>query len=448
MPKPPRPHGRTAQHPGTGISGERCLSTIEHLSALGVRFAGTSREQQAADWIESEFRRLGLSQVTQLPFPCQSFEISRCTLELSDRKGDWKSVDAEPAAHSLATPSGYLEAKLVVLEHVPPTIRECKHLIGGRAVLIYNSLLFRLEAFKRLMSSGPAALLAVDDRFPNDWTIGTGIPGTWIELISCPLVNIPYTIAWEAVKNRVEKIRLDLTCKTSDATSQNVIGEVEGQSLPEEVIVVSGHHDSVLNNPGPDDNLTGVAAVLELARYFRENRPERTLRFISFGTEEQLSEGARHYVLGADDLGRIGFTLNIDAVSSWMGLTNVYCVGTRALPALIRQVNRDTGFHCRINREISPFSDHFPLNLAGIPGVWYYRTTFAAEARHFHHSALETLEVVSPLVLERTVRHQAALVERIANEHPSPVPRSIPKGQMATLRRMAREWCRMDELPS
>jgi Zn-dependent M28 family amino/carboxypeptidase len=225
--------------------------------------------------------------------------------------------------------------------------------------------------------------------------------------------------------------------------SQNVIGEIKGSDLGDQVLVVSGHHDTVINSSGVDDNGTGVAAVLELARVFANSSPRRTLRFISYGTEEQLSEGAKFYALEAKDVGQIQFILNADAIGGHMGTTWIYYCGPFEIEKTLNEFNESLEFEAHVKRELSPFSDHFPLSCCGIPALWYYRTTYVA-ARHYHHSTLENLEVISPEVLAKTVRHQAAVLDFLANSDPSPIPRKIPEGQMRVLRKWARDWCGVD----
>jgi hypothetical protein len=67
---------------------------------------------------------------------------------------------------------------------------------------------------------------------------------------------------------------------------RNVEVEVRGAALASEIIVVGAHYDSVVGAVGANDNGSGVAAVLELARLFREAKPARTLRLVAFVNEE------------------------------------------------------------------------------------------------------------------------------------------------------------------
>jgi hypothetical protein len=424
------------------VSDKNLMATIERLDGMGIRFAGTRGEKRSANWIEQSFSKFGLENIHQQEFPCLTFDFNSCVLQ-AELNGRWEVVASEPAAHSPGTSQEGIHAPLVVVEKVPGSVRECRALFGRKAVLMYNSELFQLSVLRRVMSAKPAALLVVDDRFPCSWTVAVGFPRYWIDFIECPIVNVAYTDAWEIVRSGVNQIRLALDTRMSEAFSQNVIGEIPGSNKNAEVLIISAHHDSVINNPGADDNCSGVAAVVELARVFSGSRPKRTLRFISYGTEEQLSEGARHYAENCPDLNRIRFVLNIDAIGAWMGKTGIYHSGPPSLVKTLKEVSKGQTLQAHFYQELSPFSDHFPLNFCGIPIAWYYRTTYVA-ARHFHHSRLETPEVISPVVLRETVMHQAAVLDRLANCTRMPFPRNLPANQMKRLRRMAKEWCGID----
>ena len=66
----------------------------------------------------------------------------------------------------------------------------------------------------------------------------------------------------------------------------NVIAERPGQTQPKEIIVIGAHYDSIVGSPGANDNASGVAGLLALARFFAEKSTARTLRFVAFTNEE------------------------------------------------------------------------------------------------------------------------------------------------------------------
>lgn len=80
----------------------------------------------------------------------------------------------------------------------------------------------------------------------------------------------------------------------------NVIAEIKGRTRPSEIIVIGAHYDTVAGCPGADDNASGVAALIELARMLRHVPMERTVRFVAFANEEDSggpweSMGSYHY---------------------------------------------------------------------------------------------------------------------------------------------------------
>jgi hypothetical protein len=72
----------------------------------------------------------------------------------------------------------------------------------------------------------------------------------------------------------------------NDVTCANVEVEIAGVARAGEIVVVGGHYDSVGGCPGANDNATGAAAVIALARRFGGAHPARTLRFVAFVNEE------------------------------------------------------------------------------------------------------------------------------------------------------------------
>jgi Zn-dependent M28 family amino/carboxypeptidase len=91
------------------------------------------------------------------------------------------------------------------------------------------------------------------------------------------------------------QLKLSSPSKTEEKTTWNTVGKIEGQ-VTDEAILFTAHHDaigpvapvkgdSIVN--GADDDASGVVTVLELARYFsQQKKPRRTLYFVTFGSEE------------------------------------------------------------------------------------------------------------------------------------------------------------------
>jgi hypothetical protein len=67
---------------------------------------------------------------------------------------------------------------------------------------------------------------------------------------------------------------------------QNLIAEIPGSRRPSEIVIIGAHYDTVYDCPGADDNSSGVAGLLELARLLKAKEMARTLRFVAFVNEE------------------------------------------------------------------------------------------------------------------------------------------------------------------
>jgi peptidase M28-like protein len=70
------------------------------------------------------------------------------------------------------------------------------------------------------------------------------------------------------------------------AAVRNLVVERRGATNPDEIVLVGAHYDSVIGSPGANDNATGVAALLEIARALVRQQPGRTVRCAFFVNEE------------------------------------------------------------------------------------------------------------------------------------------------------------------
>lgn len=87
---------------------------------------------------------------------------------------------------------------------------------------------------------------------------------------------------------------------TTSGLAKNLIADKEG-SDPDHLLIIGAHYDSFNYSPGADDNASGVAMLLELARIFRQASPRTSIKFVFFTNEEppfyETSDmGSRRYV--------------------------------------------------------------------------------------------------------------------------------------------------------
>jgi aminopeptidase YwaD len=95
----------------------------------------------------------------------------------------------------------------------------------------------------------------------------------------------------------------------------NVVATKLGTLYPERHIIVGAHHDGVSTSPAADDNGTGTAAVLEIARVLKDIPTDVSIVFITFDAEEYGLHGAWHYANTAVAEGeKIVFMFNMDMI--------------------------------------------------------------------------------------------------------------------------------------
>ncbi|NHZ73327.1 MAG: M28 family peptidase [Nitrospirae bacterium] len=102
----------------------------------------------------------------------------------------------------------------------------------------------------------------------------------------------------------------------------NVLATLEGQERPDDWYIIGGHYDATSEfphhrAPGAEDNASGCAGVLEMARIFAAHPPEATVLFICYSGEEQGLFGSEDHVddlIAAGDLSKVLSVLNLDMI--------------------------------------------------------------------------------------------------------------------------------------
>jgi Zn-dependent M28 family amino/carboxypeptidase len=74
--------------------------------------------------------------------------------------------------------------------------------------------------------------------------------------------------------------------RAKERSFENIYVVKRGNIAPDKILVIGAHYDTVPGTPGADDNASGVAGLLELARVFADEEPGNTLHFVAFALEE------------------------------------------------------------------------------------------------------------------------------------------------------------------
>lgn len=111
-----------------------------------------------------------------------------------------------------------------------------------------------------------------------------------------------------AIEDRFRDIGIPVKRRPIDATTANIEAVIQGGKLANESVVVGAHYDAPAGSLGADDNASGVAALVSIARTLRALRLDRTVRFVAFANEEPPHTGTPKMgsVRYAEDLAKQG----------------------------------------------------------------------------------------------------------------------------------------------
>jgi len=178
------------------------------------------------------------------------------------------------------------------------------------------------------------------------------------------------------------------------------------------VVIVGGHYDHVGKNkrgqvfPGADDNASGTAGVLELARAFQnlQTKPKRTLLFILFTAEEMGLYGSKYYVDNpVFPLEKTIAMIDLDMISR-NDVDQVSVVGRYQYPELYKIVENANkqSVNLEINFSVEQFvrnSDHMPFMRHNVPVMF-----FNSGSHDQLHRPEDTAERVLPEKMEKITR--------------------------------------------
>jgi len=204
--------------------------------------------------------------------------------------------------------------------------------------------------------------------------------------------------------------------------SQSVIAsKTSAHPTPDGTIIVAAHLDSInlaggpsAPAPGADDNASGSAGVLEMARVLGDHDARHELRFILFAAEELGLLGSRHYVSTLTDAERssIAAVINMDMIGSLNSSTRgVLLEGGAVSKPMIDRLS-DAAFtytELAVETSLHPFaSDHVPFIDKRIPAVLTIES--ADNTNHAIHSAEDTIERIDYELLLDILRMNVAFV--------------------------------------
>jgi hypothetical protein len=182
--------------------------------------------------------------------------------------------------------------------------------------------------------------------------------------------------------NKIQTLKFKVKSKLVESQpSQNVVGYIKGTKNPQKVIVFSAHYDHLgkmgkdVYFAGANDNASGVAMLLELAKYYSENPPEYSVCFMAFGSEEIGILGSMFYTENPlFPLKDIQFLINLDLIGTGeKGATVVNATIHEREFELLKKINTENNYLKTIeSRGEAANSDHYFFHKKRVPSFYIY----------------------------------------------------------------------------
>ncbi len=242
--------------------------------------------------------------------------------------------------------------------------------------------------------------------------------------------------------------------KTEQRTTHNIIAVVPGKDkrLKHEYIVVGSHYDhlgmggegsgsrrpdTLGVHPGADDNASGDAVVLELARHFKKARPARSIIFAFFGAEEQGLVGSKQFLewMKHDDRRRINLPKTKNGIVAMVNLDMVGRMRDKAMSvsgtgtsssfkAMVEEVAEQTGLHVACVPDGYGPSDQASFVAQDIPVL------FLTTGGHMeYHTPADVPSTLNYDGMQQTLEFSRELIARLAAMPETPDYISVPSSQ-------------------
>jgi aminopeptidase YwaD len=416
-----------------------------HLARLcdeiGPRWASSPQEWETVNYLREQLEAYGLADVSLEEFSLQSWAWEEPDARLAQATigGEARPISFLPFHRC---PSFELDAPLVDVGF--GTAREIEacgtRLRGATAVAatglepftVPTPLAYRLAA---LAEAGAALAVVVDRKeggrkeyhTATDWIN----PGLDENPLPCVTVSREDGARLRKAAAQGKPLQIAVASRFYTAPAHNVSATLTGARWPAEHLVLGGHHDTVRDAPGGNDNASGVIVALETARVLSQLqrelgvRPGCTLRFVTYSAEEQKLQGSEAYVqrhYGDGRKPRLAINLDELATGPMKGLVLAFPHLRELVQAQFDAMG--DGLKCHVMGQLDPTSDHFSFLRQGIDAAFCWRWRFVG--RHpdsdFHHEPGDTADKVRPRELKEYIGHLARLLLRLSHVEPDQWP--------------------------
>jgi carboxypeptidase Q len=406
---------------------------------IGPRLTGSDNYVHAVSWALDQFKSLGLKNVHTEAFTMPALWEPETAASGNIVEPRNQTLHIYSAGWSPSTPAEGITGKVLYIDQLLPLdkLTAMKDKITGSIILIDGasfgdnpSIGDLIKAFTVLPTLAPKAVLLTGRANGTQNAGSIAIDG---ELSPFPVAQIGLEDEL-LIKRLLEEgpvtIHFSFKNRVRPATEvNNVVAEIPGREDPKSIVIVGAHLDSWHPATGAQDNGTGVATVLDVARAVQAlgRPPRRTMRFILFGGEEQGLVGSDAYSRKhAAEMGSIDAVLISDTGAQpskgWyvMGRSDEKQSIAKIEPLLAGLGSNETSPDTQFLFE----TDHAGFDVAGVPTLVLWNGI----DKYFklHHQASDSFDSVVQADLAQNVATTAATAYAIADSAQPFAPHDTP----------------------
>src|SRR5712691_10826479 len=278
----------------------------ELTDTYGNRLSGSDNLTRTVAWAAEMMKKDGLENVRTEKVMVPKWTRGRETAEIIDPPRHVLTILG--LGGSVATPSGGLEAEVLVVEsfnelRMRATAARGRIVLFNQAFTNYaDTVSYRTGSARAAAQAGAVAVLV-----RSVGPVGLRTPHTGSVQYQSDLPQIPAAAITGEDANRIarttargRKVRVHLTLEghsEGDAESANVVAEIRGRERPDEIVVLGGHLDSWDVGAGASDDGVGCVITWEALRLMKKIGvwPRRTVRLVLWTNEENGTRGAAAY---------------------------------------------------------------------------------------------------------------------------------------------------------
>lgn len=307
-----------------GFDAERVHAIETQLTSWPTRHTGTIYEYKAAQYIASEFEAAGLKNVHIEAYPEVEYEVLGASLQLVyytngplgmiphpnrspitfEHKVDFV-VQGFSGSHDQGTgPTAFMNDMEYV--GIQENGTEESHYAAARgqvAIVPTAEGVSNYRIFDIAYDAGVSALILHNVNIHENIGFvpiskGSRQPEGWPDpdYPDIPFIMVSKEAGDLILAAQNAKLRLQVDVDIGMRDVHVVVGEVPGQGDTDEFVIVGSHHDGVYVGKGAIDNGSGTTTVIELAHQLADATVERTIRFVTYGAEEDGLYGSFDYV--------------------------------------------------------------------------------------------------------------------------------------------------------